>query len=238
MKLPNYSTVSPRVPKNEYNFNSAVLFNGNSYGMTSGLSGVSIPNDFSFVYWFRNTSLKRAANEVILRSTTSGANLTNLFQIYIQESSGLRIIKVDCYNGSNLVVWQNAAVNYPEDYKVHCLAITFSISGSNSVIKTYLDGALKSTSSGGSNYRTNFQNIYISYATPLFLNAPLVGDLRLINSLLSDDAINQHWNKGKGNSNLDLLSHFIWYKFESNLSDSSGNARNLTATGTPTYNLF
>lgn len=242
-------SVKKGLPENFYPFGQGLQLNGtNQYGQIANINGVEIPVNFSVVFWFRllpiiiNTGFN--SGDTIFGSCEN-TTLKNLFLFNIKKVAGGKSWRPEFYfysDSSSLILQYTVANSIPYDYMVHCLVYNVYQSGSNTAIDIYLDGALKESGAGFSGLARplSFFNTYVGQNRLLsaWSFGGIIGDLKFIPQSLTAQQIKMHWNKGIGLNNLESLPHTFWYKFDGNGNDNSGNNRNLTITGSPTFPNF
>ncbi len=231
---------SAGLPVNGYDFGQGIQIDGSKYATINNIAGEVFPkNGFSFVSWFRILVHKTPLGGLWTSRTASTQSNYIRIQLRAINSIASKITvailgsTVDAgYQGYDLVI--PGGVNTQR----HCLIVTYD----GVSLRYYFDGVLLTTLVYSIlNFPDNFyttNEIGRDGAVSGWETNSVIGESRLISQVLTDNQAKLHWNKGNGLNNLDLLSHLIWYKFLGNGNDSSGNNRNLTLSGSPTYTTF
>jgi len=228
------------------NTNGALAFNGSGYFSTvSGTTNYFFQNYFTVSFWIYTTNIVNTI-EALVASRNGGVSAWNIyiknrqFHLPIMTSSGV-------WGGINFNTFIET-----NSWK-YCTFLFNMPTTSTLKVSLYINSEFKETKplTGGSAIAVaNVQNLTIGSVNGTFTcqNTTKMDDFRIYNRILSQDEINVLYNNDYKNTtylrngyNLakfynDTTDMYAWYKFNGDLTDSSGNGNIPTvASGTIVY---
>jgi hypothetical protein len=222
------------------NLEQGLQLNGTSQYGTSNISTLSWFRNCTMIFWFRWSDF---GSSNILHSLFSSYNDTSNYYIIRSSPTTNSTATISVIGGIANPTGVSSSITVNRDNMIHMLCVVEETVGSEFTCKIYYDGVLFNSHLSGRNsnltssfYTNNETGREFGIGTRLFKG--VLGEVRFIPQVLTALQVKSHWNRGQGNTNLDNLSHFLWYKFEGNGNDSSGNSRTLTLTGSPTFTSF
>jgi len=215
------------------NTNGALAFNGSGYFSTvSGTTNYFFQNYFTVSFWIYTTNIVNTI-EALVASRNGGVSAWNIyiknrqFNLPIMTSSGV-------WGGINFNTFVET-----NSWK-YCTFLFNMPTTSTLTVSLYINSEFKETLplTGGSAIAVaNVQNLTIGSVNGTFTcqNTTKMDDFRIYNRILSQDEINVLYNNDYKNTtylrkgyNLakfynDTTDMYAWYKFDGDLTDSSGN---------------